>query len=144
MAEGILVNQRQFRFELVAPEKTEVSSLEQRVMLPGEKGDFMVLGGHTLLLAGLRNGVVSVMHANGSTSHYFITGGLADIGNEHCTVLTPHIIPMAKLVAEKLQQDLDRIEGKLSVEVERHAVEHLENERVLLQLKLEAATKYNA
>lgn len=133
-----------FKFELVAPEKVEVSSFEERVLLPGEMGDFMVLPGHTLLLAGLRPGVVSVIQNNGSAAHYFIAGGLADVGNTHCIVLTPHITPVGKLNAGILEQEAARVETALNAANDQHEKEHLQAELNILQLKREAALKYAA
>jgi len=142
MAES-LVNTRQFKFELVAPEKVEISRMEERVLLPGELGDFVVLPGHTLLLAALRPGVVSIFQDEKNATQYFINGGLADIGNTHCIVLTPQIIPVASLYAEKISTEIARLESQLSAANENHAQEHLRHEIELAQIKLEAARKYN-
>jgi len=144
MADDILVGSRQFKFELVAPEKVEISSHEERVLLPGEMGDFMVLAGHELLLAGLRPGVVAVIQNNGSTQRYFITGGLADVGNTHCIVLTPHITPVEKLNAGILENEITRTETALGTATDKHDQEHLQTELNLLRLKHEAAVKYAA
>ncbi len=142
MANKSLVNERQFKFELVAPEKVEVAGLEERVLLPGELGDFMVLAGHTQLLAALRPGVVSLLKPNNSVSRYFITGGFADVGNTHCIVLTPHVIPVEKLSAETISADLEKTQAALESATEKHTQEHLQEELVLLNAKLEAVTKY--
>src|SRR5690606_3180610 len=134
MAESFLVNPRQFQFELVAPEKIEVSALEERVVLPGEEGDFMVMAGHTPMLAGLRPGVVSLIHANNNVVRYFITGGFADIGNSHCTVLTPHITPVNKMVADKIAREIAHLEEELANDnLEAHARERMEEKIKLLQ-----------
>lgn len=143
MAENFLVNARQFKFEMVAPEKVEVTAQEERVMLPGEEGDFMILAGHTQLLAGLRPGVVSVYHGNHVT-RYFVSGGFADIGNQHCTILTPHITPVTRLVAERLARDIEYHEDNLAQTTETTEIDRLKAELHILHAKLEAAQKYNA
>lgn len=130
----------QFKFELVAPEKVEVSGLEERVLLPGEVGDFMVLPGHTAMLAGLRPGLVTIMRGNLET-RYFIDGGFADIGNHHCTVLTPHITPLSALNAEKLLHELNTTQSKIEKESDEHARAHLEQHAKLLERKIEAVQK---
>jgi F-type H+-transporting ATPase subunit epsilon len=136
-------NTKEFSFELVAPEKIAVASMEERVLLPGEQGDFMVMVGHTPLLAGLRPGVVT-LHKHVGDEHYFITGGFADVGNDHCIVLTPHIIPVADLKQDKIANDLQKTERELGEAKEKHAQEHLQANLGLLRLKLETAKKYNA
>lgn len=142
MAES-LVTTRHFKFDLVAPEKIMVSSMEERVMVPGELGDFMVLPGHTLLLAGLRPGVVSILHDFNNATHYFITGGLVDVGNHHCTVLTPHITPVASLYADKIANEIEQLEETLAEATEIHDIEHIEAELALLRIKFDIAKAYN-
>lgn len=143
MAEDFLINPRQFKFDLVGPEKVEVTGLEERVLLPGEMGDFMVLAGHELTLAGLRPGVVSVIHANNNVIRYFIDGGFADVGNTHCTVLSPNITPVSRLVANNIAHEIEHIDRDLAEAGDDVRRARLEKDRALLQLKLEAAEKYN-
>lgn len=135
------LNDRNFTFELVAPEKTAVASVEERVLLPGELGDFMVLAGHTPLLAGLRPGVVTVEREREST-YYFITGGIADVGNTHCMVLTPHVTPLAKMDEDKLAKDMAETEIALNEVKDRHEQEHLQEKLEILRLKIEAIKQY--
>jgi F-type H+-transporting ATPase subunit epsilon len=144
MADDFLVNQRQFQFELVAPEKVEISAPEERVILPGEEGDFMMLAGHELFLAGLRPGVITVFHANNHTARYFIEGGFADIGNTHCTVLTPHVIPINQLVAERLSREIETLHSEIANQNDAAIHARMLKDLKILQLKLEAAEKYNS
>lgn len=144
MAEDFLVNARQFKFELVAPEKIEVSDLEERVILPGELGDFMVLAGHELLLAGLRPGVISIYHANNHIVRYFVEGGFADVGNNHCTVLTPNATLVSRLVSDKLARDIERLQGEIANENDAGVLKRMEYDMNVLEQKLDAAQKYNA
>lgn len=140
MSENLLVNERQFKFDLVGPEKVEVSSLEERVTLPGEEGDFMVLPGHTMLLAGLRPGVVSVAQGN-TTVRYFIDGGFADVGNTHCTVLSPNITPVVRIVVDQVVRAIEAIDEQLAEAEDDVTRDRLQKDRAVLQLKLEAAEK---
>ncbi len=75
MAESFLVNARQFKFELVAPEKIESSEMEERVVLPGEMGDFHG-SGWTYAIAGgfCVQGVISVMRLNNQSDPLFHYG----------------------------------------------------------------------
>lgn len=143
MSETLLVNERRFKFDLVGPEKIEVSTFEERVTLPGEEGDFMVLPGHTMLLAGLRPGVVSVAQGN-TIVRYFIDGGFADVGNTHCTVLSPHITPVVRIVVEQVVRAIENLDVLIMDAQDDMTRQRLEKERAVLQVKLEAAEKYNA
>lgn len=143
-SDSLLVNQPQFRFDLVAPEKIELSGMEERVLLPGEMGDFMVMAGHTQLLAGLRAGVLTVLRANNQVARYFISPGFADIGNDHCTVMTPHITPIHKLVADKIARDIATLEADLeNADTDAATKTQINDKIALLTLQLEAAQKYN-
>lgn len=141
MMANATLNDRQFTFELVAPEKVELASAEERVLLPGELGDFMVLPGHTPLLAGLRAGVVTIQREKGPV-HYFITGGIADVGNTHCMILTPHATALAKMDQDKLAQEMAKTEMALNEAKEKHEQEHLQEKLEILHLKLEALKQY--
>ena len=141
MMANATLNDRQFTFELVAPEKVAVASSEERVLLPGELGDFMVLAGHTPLLAGLRPGVVTVERDAGKT-YYFITGGIADVGNTHCMVLTPHVTPLDKMDEDKLAQEMAKTEIALNEVKEKHEQEHLQEKLEILRLKIAAIKQY--
>jgi F-type H+-transporting ATPase subunit epsilon len=143
MADNFLINPRQFKFELVGPEKIEVTSLEERVLLPGEMGDFMVLAGHEQLLTELRPGIVSVIHANNMIVRYFIEGGFADVGNAHCTVLSPSIIPVNRIVVETVTRALAHIDQDIAQATDEVRRKRLEKDRGILLLKLECAEKYN-
>ena len=142
MMANATLNDRQFKFELVAPEKVAVTSAEERVLLPGEMGDFMVLPGHTPLLAGLRPGVVTVERDKGNV-YYFITGGIADVGNTHCMVLTPHVTPLAAMDEDKLAQEMAKTELALNEVKEKHEQEHLQAKLEILRLKIAAIKQYS-
>jgi F-type H+-transporting ATPase subunit epsilon len=144
MTDTIQGNARQFKFELVAPEKVEVSGFEERVILPGEEGDFMVLAGHELRLAGLRPGVVSVFQDNNHVTRYFIAGGFADVGNTHCMVMTPHVTPLSKIVADRVAREIEHLEKDLANENDPVNQSRITHEIVILREKLDAAQKYNA
>ena len=129
---------RHFTFELVAPEKVEVSGLEDCVMLPGTEGDFMVLPGHTLLLAALRPGLVSVIRSNGNKEHYFVEGGMADVGNEHCIVLSPHITHTSKMSEQALASEyasLVHLQSEAVADKNHNEAEHLAKRIEIVLLK---------
>lgn len=143
MAEDFLINPRQFKFELVGPEKIELSALEERVLLPGENGDFMVLAGHAQLLAGLRPGVVYVLHSNNNVIRYFIDGGFADVGNAHCTVLSPNITPVSRIVIDQVVREIEYLDRDMAETTDEVVLARLEKDRAVLELKLAVAEKYN-
>lgn len=144
MANETITNARQFRFELVAPEKVELSGLEESVMLPGEMGSFTVLAGHTPLLAGLRPGLVSVIRSGNASQHFYISGGFVDIGNTHCIVMTPHVTPVEKLVAADVEKEIAELTAKRNTMGEKEAFEAATLVLEGLMIKRDAAVKYGS
>ncbi len=118
--------QKGFSFELVSPAKVEVRSLEQKVVMPASDGDLMVLPGHTRLITDLSHGVLRVIRKDQEAHAIYITGGFADIGPDHCTVLATEAIPVHQLKQSELEQKLeilqtrldDREEDKTTIETE--------------------------
>ena len=52
-----------FKFELVSPERIEISDDAEQVVVPGAEGDFAVLPGHELRVSTLRPGVIDATFA---------------------------------------------------------------------------------
>lgn len=142
MADSKVLNATQFAFELVSPEKVEMSSVETSVILPGEEGDFTVLAGHTQLLSALRPGVVTVEREQGESFHYYISGGFADVGNAHCIVLTPHITPANKLPVDALNTEIAALEAKLDETLLQDERDPLMAQLDVVREKRDIALKY--
>ena len=106
-------SKKAFNFELVSPTCVEVNSFEEKVIIPGFDGDFMVLPGHTRLITNVRNGVLRVIRGEQEAHVIYITGGFADIGPDHCTVLAAEAIPVHKLNETELQDRLELLRDDL-------------------------------
>lgn len=76
-----------FRFDLVSPEAIVMSEDVKQVVIPGSVGEFGVLAHHAPLLSSIQPGVVRATEPNGNEVLYFVTGGVADINDNLCTVL---------------------------------------------------------
>ncbi|NBX66539.1 MAG: ATP synthase F1 subunit epsilon [Proteobacteria bacterium] len=108
-----------FKFELVSPEEKLISEDVAMVTVPGEEGVFGVLAGHSPLLSSLNMGVVEMRRDEASQPRrIFVSGGFADVGPKHCTVLAQDatdltLVDVTKLEAEitKLQSDALAAEG---------------------------------
>ena len=102
-----------FNFELVSPAQVELRGFEEQVVIPGEEGDFVVLPGHTRLVANLRAGVVRVVRGSQDAQQFYVSGGYADIAPDSCTILVPEAIPVHQLKAVDLQSRLARLQSDL-------------------------------
>lgn len=107
-------DKKDFNFELVSPTKVEVLSRENKVIIPGSDGDFMVLPGHTRLITDLRSGVLRVIRGEQDAHVIYVTGGFADIGPDHCTVLAGEAMPVHKLNRDELTERLKLLNEDLT------------------------------
>lgn len=90
MADGI-------SFELVSPEKLLLSREVEMVVVPGAEGDFGVLPMHAPLISTVRPGVIVVFEGGKPTDRIFVSGGVAEVTPERCTVLAEEAIPLEQL-----------------------------------------------
>ena len=79
-------------FELVSPERLLSSEAVDMVVVPGAEGDFGVLPRHSLLISGVRNGVIQVWNGNAVTDRIFVAGGFCEVTGERCTVLAEEAV----------------------------------------------------
>lgn len=125
-----------FTFELVSPAQIELRGHESKVVIPGLKGDFMVLPGHTRMITNLREGVLRVIRNDQEAHQLYIAGGFADIGPDHCTVLASQAIPIHKLDEKTLQERLELLTDDLQ-EASEETKPDLEKEIAQIKTKLE-------
>ena len=129
-----------FRFELVSPEKLEAGGMEQAILLPGAAGDLTVLANHTPMLVELKPGIVALSRPNGTPPHeFFITGGFADISNEHCIVLTPQAMALADLQRSAIEEKIARLSVDLEAETDTAKQVRLRQQLAVLNLQLTVA-----
>jgi F-type H+-transporting ATPase subunit epsilon len=130
-----------FRFELVSPEKMEMGSMEQAVLLPAAAGEMTVLANHVPMLVELKPGIVALSRAAGTPpEEFFITGGFADINNEHCVVLTPQAIPLADLNRTQIETKIARLLVDLEAETDATNQSRIHQQLTLLHLQLTVAS----
>lgn len=134
------LNASHFRFELVSPEKLEAGTMEQAVLLPGAAGDLTVLANHTPMLVELRPGIVALSRPAGTPpQEFFITGGFADINNEHCIVLAPQATPLENLHRKEIDDKIVRLDVDLQAETDPAKQARLQQQLDILQLQLTVA-----
>ena len=81
-------------FDLVTPQATFFSGQVTMVEAPGTLGDFGVLPGHMPFISTLRAGVVTVHDGKSSQSRMFVTGGIAEVNAQSCTILAEQVVDL--------------------------------------------------
>jgi F-type H+-transporting ATPase subunit epsilon len=84
-------------FELVSPERLLLSREVEMVVVPGTEGDIGVLPSHAPLISQVRPGVLVVFEGGKPTDRIFVSGGVAEVTPERCTVLAEEAMPLESL-----------------------------------------------
>ena len=137
------------QFELVSPERLILSEMVEMVVVPGVEGNFGVLPGHAPLISTIRPGTIDIYEGGAIVQRFFITGGIAEVIPERCTVLADEAMAPETLDRAALDAELQTLQGNLpslreqvtraaGLEHERLAGElrHLERQQAVLQAKL--------
>ena len=77
--------------EIVTPEALVFTGAVSQVDLPGSEGYFGVLPNHAPLIANLASGTVTIYKASVPAERFSITGGVAEVTGDRCTVLATSV-----------------------------------------------------
>lgn len=131
-----------FRFEIVTPEKTVVSSSERAVLLPGVDGNMTILGRHAPMVIALEAGIVALFRDEKTPpQEFFISGGFVDVNTEHCIVLAPHAASIASLDAETLRDQIARLHVDFEASEDAAISKKISDKIALLNLQLAIAER---
>ena len=95
-------------FELVSPEKLLMSTQASMVVIPGTEGDFGILAGHTDVISNIRAGVVDVYRDEIIDRRVFVSGGVAEVSEDRCTILADEAIFLEEVDRKTAE---DRLSG---------------------------------
>lgn len=102
-----------FRFELISPERVLMSVDVERVIVPGNDGDFVVLAGHAPVVSTLRPGVLGV--TVGSVRKYlFVKSGFVEVDPYRLTTFTEKAYDLEELSAATITDELKTAEAELT------------------------------
>jgi F-type H+-transporting ATPase subunit epsilon len=96
----------QISLEIISPEKLLLARPVDMVVIPGTEGDLGILPGHSKLITGLRGGLVDIYENGKITDRFFVSGGFAEITEEHCAVLADDITKQSDLNANVAAESL--------------------------------------
>ena len=89
-----------FQCVVVTPEHQVLDESCSQVILPAFDGQIGILTDRAPLLAKLGIGVMRVDLASGQQRQYFVDGGIAQMKDNHLTILTTEAIPPEQINAE--------------------------------------------
>jgi F-type H+-transporting ATPase subunit epsilon len=103
-----------FKFELVTPERIELSEDVEQVLVPGMEGQFTVLPGHTPVISTLRPGVVEVTRPDARRTRIYVKGGVAEVDAEHVTLLAERALDLEAVEPATIAEELEAAEADLA------------------------------
>jgi F-type H+-transporting ATPase subunit epsilon len=111
-------------FKLVTPTGIVYEGAVEEAIAIGGLGEFAVLAGHTDFITSIIPGVLTLKLADGSTTEYLLTGGLAEVKDGVLTLLASEAIPVAAVdpvaAAPEVTAAEERL-AQLSFDDPRHA-----------------------
>lgn len=106
-------------FELVSPERVLTSEPVSMVVVPGVEGYFGAMPRHSPLISGMAPGIVDVYQDGQIVRRLFVSGGVAEVNEERCTILADEAFPVEEITSALAEQRMAKA---------RTALERAENE----------------
>ena len=128
-------------FELVTPEKIQISEAVDMVVMPGAEGDFGVLPGHAPLISTIRPGVVSTYRGDKIEKQIFVAGGFAEVAETTATLLAEMAIPIEELSAEMAQKAIHDANANISAAEGEVARNHAEADLAKAQAMMDSVNQ---
>lgn len=127
-------------FELVSPEKLLMSTQASMVVIPGIEGDFGILAGHTDIISNIRVGIVDVYADEIIDKRVFVSGGVAEVSEDRCTILADEAIVLEEIDKKTAEGRLSEAEKILDESKDEAARVTAERQVAIAQTLLDAVT----
>ena len=142
------------QLDIITPDRKLLSVKAQSVSLPGVDGDMEVFDSHAPVLTLLKTGVLEFKRptdaappegkegtwsGDGSSLRIMVSGGFAEVDNEHVTILTEHAALPEEVDAPELRNilaDLERQQRESSTNAHTYNMISAEIERVTTKIDI--------
>ena len=94
-----------FNLQIISPEKTLFDESIEMVIIPGTEGDLGVLSNHMPLITSLRLGNIYIYKDNKVIKKFLVNGGILEVIENRCTLLTEDISDLESEVVNKDDND---------------------------------------
>jgi F-type H+-transporting ATPase subunit epsilon len=142
------------QLDIITPDRKLLSVKAQSVSLPGVDGDMEVFDSHAPVLTLLKTGVLEFKRpddaapedgkegtwsGDGDSLRIMVSGGFAEVDNQHVTILTEHAALPEEVDAPELRkvlQDLERQQRESSTNAHNYNMISAEIERVTTKIEI--------
>ena len=111
------------RCVVVTPERTEIDTEADSIVLPMVDGELGVMSNRAPMIGRLGYGTLTLKGSSGE-QRYYIDGGFAQVENNVVNILTSRAIPVADLNRDDAQQSLDEALSMPSETPEKTKLKH--------------------
>jgi F-type H+-transporting ATPase subunit epsilon len=129
--------------EIITPTKVVLSEEVDEVTLPTINGEISILPNHVDLLTKVKPGEM-VIHKNGKSELFAITGGFLEVTNNHVNILADHAIRADDIEIAKAEQAKERAEKAMKEKGSEQDFAIAEGELRKSLLELKVARKHKA
>ena len=126
-------------FELVSPERQQVSKAVEMVVVPGAEGYFGVLPRHAPMISTLNAGVIDIHQVGQVGERIFIAGGFAEVTESRCTVLAEEAVPVGEIDPAAVNQEIANLSDELKDSASGPETARLSQRIQMLEAKAAAA-----
>ena len=120
--------EKNFKLEIISPEKIIFSEYIKMATLPSYEGDMSVLKNHISIITFLRPGIIKVQKNDGNFEEFFAQDGTAEYFNDILIVLSASAInvkDLSKEFVDNLNKDTqDKLTDKNITDYERYVLNH--------------------
>jgi F-type H+-transporting ATPase subunit epsilon len=102
-----------FQLDIVTPDRLLQSTQAEMVTIPGTEGEFGVLANHAALISTLKPGIITIFQNGVANTHLFVSGGLAEINNNRCTILADSAKNVAEINRAEVESQIRQIQQQL-------------------------------
>ena len=102
-----------FRLEIISPQDKIFNDEIDLCVMPGIEGDFGVLKNHMPFLTTLRLGITYIYKEYKLIEKYLVNGGVVEISENQCTLLTEDIIKSKDFVIVNSEDSIEINKKKL-------------------------------
>ncbi len=124
--------EKNFKLEIISPEKVIFSDNVIMVTLPSYEGDMSVLKNHISIITFLRPGIITVQKSDENLEKFFVQDGTIEFFNDNLVILSSSIVNLKNLTKEFIDNLNEEVKSKIE---DKNITDH---ERYILNHKLDA------
>ena len=120
--------EKNFKLEIISPEKVIFSDDAIMATLPSYEGDMSVLKNHISIITFLRPGIITVQKSDENFEKFFVQDGTIEFFNDNLVILSSSIVNLKNLTKEFVdnlnKEAKSKIEDKNITDHERYILNH--------------------